>query len=186
MMRRRIGRLAAAAVATAAFVVPMAVKGVIPNPSMLSVNYTSWLVQAYDECPVTPFSTIISGVQVCASSAESTKTFRMARVMVSRTSNRVLLIGSGFPSSQAVRLRFTVRSSTRSAPLLTYIDYNVTCPATTCTSSGVCIQRTDLGTCIGPGAEVTRVATGRNIEILSAELVESPSLDVIGRPGIIR
>ncbi|MBI1813712.1 MAG: hypothetical protein HYR72_01905 [Deltaproteobacteria bacterium] len=188
MTRRRIGQLAAAAAAVVLFGLPMAVKATIPNPNQIGPGFLTWLVQGYDECDPMTAPTTISNVAACPSSSGSTKTFRLARLIVGR-SGRVVLVGSGFPSVQKVQLKLTVRSSKRAAPLGTFVDETLNCPTATCSSAGVCVQTTTLGACATAG-QLPVVGTSMNIEVIAAELavgVGAPGAgDVIARPGLIR
>ncbi len=183
MMRRRIGRLA---IVAALIGMPFAAKAVIPNPSQIAPVFIAWLVQGFDECDGTGVTTVDS-IGACPRSSGSLKTFRLARLIISR-SGRVVLVGSGFPSAQKAKLKLTVRTTNRSGQPATYVDSMATCPTFTCSVAGVCLNRTALSSCGGLNSAAL-LGTNKNIEFVAAELIDATPLnpgDVIGRVGIIR
>jgi hypothetical protein len=166
---------------------PFAAKAVIPNPNQIAPNFMAWLVQGFDECDAMTAPTTVDSISACPRSSGSTQTFRLARLIISR-SGRVVLAGSGFPSAQQARLKLTVRTTNRSGQPATYVDSMATCPVFTCSAGGVCLQVTMLSSCGGLSSGAL-LGVNKNIEIVAAELLDATPMnsgDVLGRIGIIR
>lgn len=179
-MRRVMGIVAAAAL-VATIWTPTAARAQVPNPKQVGPLFVGYFVQGYDECDVMTSVSTIGGISVCPKVLSASTSFRLARLVITRNGS-VIFQGSGFGSMQQVTINLTVRTTNRTGAAATFVDTQKSCPVTTCTFFGICVKKTTLIGCLGS----TLGGSSKNIEILSAELTDTLSGDVIGRIGMLQ
>lgn len=200
-MRKWLFAWATLAVAGAMIIGGSPGKAQLPLFPTVARSFSAWLVRAYDPCTPGGLTVTTSGLpsQGClatATSVDDQMTMEFAKIVISKKSAKIAVIGRGLIPGGRVKVQLTVRTtrngiSTKHPPgtkRVTFQDTTVVCgPAPfgfiAVWPSGKLLGKIDLSECLQP---YPGLATG-NIEVVDVALLNADNSNrVFARPGVMR